>query len=502
MNDRINITLLGGVNEVGGNTFLLEDFGYDIKILIDFGVKIDRYFRYYPRKKAPSTINELIMNNLIPNDDLLPIDDLYTHSWSNIKIKNTSIKIKEQISLDQLYPSNLDGILISHAHKDHYFGISFINRSIPIYTGKVTKKIIKAFYKSEIHKLDNNFKGLKWRTFKTGDIINIKDLKIIPFHVDHSVPGAYGFIIYSSVGIIVYTGDFRMHGPLSNMTREFLEQIKTNNIFLRSNTADDKQKVLISKGVKVLLCEGTRIHKGIVESEESVENNLEKLFQNNPFNFILVKYDRTDWDRFRTFSQIAKNHNWKYIITEKDAYFYYLLNKYGLQNTMKDPNIIKDDHIYIVINGDVKYIWQEKIRQIIYKNQKGARFLKYSDLYDIDGNFFFYLTNINRKLIKNLNFKKTGLFISSSIDPYSEEFYDNTNTIYAKLQEFGIPCYRIHASGHVLIHDLINFVKSINPMHLIPVHTEYSEFIKLLFSKYDIDTIIGEKNKIISFNAD
>lgn len=500
MNNSINITLLGGVNEVGGNIVLLEDIGYDVKIIIDFGIKIREYQSFYNKKKSPSTIDELKKKNLIPDDDVLPIENLYTHLWSKIKIKSRNNQNKTETSIDQLYPSNIDGILISHAHKDHYFSLSFINRTIPIYTGIVTRKIIKAFYKTEKHKIDNNFRYLKWKTFRTGDVVDIKGLKIIPYHVDHSVPAAYGFIIYTSAGIVVYTGDFRMHGPLSIMTKEFLEEIKINNLIILTNILDERQKESISKGVKVLICEGTRIHKGIVESEEHVENNLEKLFSNNPFDFILVKYDRTDWDRFRTFSHIAKKNGWKYIITEKDAYFYYLLNRYGIQRTMKDPNILEDDHIYIMIKGDAKYFWQEKIRQVIYKNQKGHRFLKYSDLYDLGGKFLFYITNLYRDLLKALNFNKLGLFISSNIDPYTEEFYDDTGTIRKKLEKYAIPCYRIHASGHAIAHDLINFITKVRPQHLIPIHTEHSRFFKKLFSKFGINVIICEKNQEICIN--
>ncbi|MCP6718646.1 MAG: hypothetical protein KJI71_00255, partial [Patescibacteria group bacterium] len=329
--------------------------------------------------------------------------------------------------------------------------------------------------------------------------IDIKGMKIIPFHVDHSIPGAYGFIIYTSAGPVVYTGDFRRHGPLSNMTEEFLNETKTHSTFLTKGELDREQKNLISEGIKVLICDGTKIHKGIVESEQEVEENLEKLFASNPFDFILVKYDRIDWDRFRTFSGMAKKYGWKYIITEMDAYFYYLLNKKAVHETMREPNILNDDHIHILKRGTTRYKWQEKIRQIIYKKGKEDRFLDYSDLKSLGGKFVVYITHLANILMNNLDFNGRGLFISSSIDPYSEEFYDNTHSIRRKLEPYGIPAYRAQASGHATPHDIINFIEEIKPKFLIPIHTEHPQFFKKLFQKSDIQVILPTKNESIDF---
>ena len=35
-NSAVRLTFLGGVNEVGGNRILIEDFNYDVKIFLDF----------------------------------------------------------------------------------------------------------------------------------------------------------------------------------------------------------------------------------------------------------------------------------------------------------------------------------------------------------------------------------------------------------------------------------------------------------------------------------
>ncbi|MHA1491750.1 MAG: MBL fold metallo-hydrolase [Promethearchaeota archaeon] len=500
MEQKVKITLLGGVNEVGGNMVFLEDFHYNVSIFLDFGINIKKFNECYDRDEEPNSIEELWKLKLLPEGKEVFIKNLYTktHFKNNQKRINKS-KAEENPVLEDPQ-SNLDGILISHPHKDHFFGLSFVNRNIPIHAGEVTKKIILAYYESSKLSIRNNYSGLNWKLFRTGDTIEIKEMKIIPFHVDHSIPAAYGFIIESSAGLIVYSGDFRMHGHLSWMTHEFIKKINEMklNTLIKQNNIGHIQKHTPNK-IKALLCEGTHIHKGTIESERIVKRNLKTLFKNIPFDFILVKYDRIDWDRFRTFSNIAKHHDWKYIITEKDAYFYYLLNRGAMYKTMKNPNILNDEHLYILINRNVRYNWQKKIRRIMFKYNKQHRFLKYNELRQLKGKFFLYITYLSNFLIDKLNPNLKGIFISSSIDPYAEEFYDNTKRIINILKDLGIPSYRIHASGHAMPHDLIKFVKEIAPQNLIPIHTEHPNFFKKLFNGSDINVIVPEYNNPIIF---
>jgi ribonuclease J len=72
------------------------------------------------------------------------------------------------------------------------------------------------------------------------------------------VPGAYGFIIYTSEGPIGYTGDIRLHGTVPKMTWDFIEKAKNEK--------------LIS-----LIMEGTRIANDVrEESEELVAKESKK----------------------------------------------------------------------------------------------------------------------------------------------------------------------------------------------------------------------------------
>ncbi|GAH07254.1 unnamed protein product, partial [marine sediment metagenome] len=97
------------------------------------------------------------------------------------------------------------------------------------------------------------------------------------------------------------------------------------------------------------------------------------------------------------------------------------------------------------------------------------------------------------------DFKRRGLFISSSLDPYSEEYLDNTKTIRGELKPYGIPAYRVQASGHATPHDIINLIEEIKPKFLIPIHTDHPQFFEKLFQKSEIQVILPNKDQPIEF---
>jgi len=83
-----------------------------------------------------------------------------------------------------------------------------------------------------------------------------------------------------------------------------------------------------------------------------------------------------------------------------------------------------------------------------------------------------------------------GAFISSDIDPYAEEKFDNSRELANKLRRLGLPSYRVQASGHAKPHDIYNFVKKVNPKYLYPIHTENARIFKHLFKNTKIQVIL------------
>ncbi len=491
---KVKLIFFGGANEIGGNKVFLEDLGYNVKIFLDFGVNFKKYNQNFEYDNNPEDLDDLITTELFPRESEVNVKNLYSKYYIfNREEQKFWHKLNECRGKEDP-PTDLDGVLISHSHRDHYYGLSLLNRNIPIYAGYDAKKLILAHYDSSRKQVDNFYFGLKWKPFRTRDSIDIKGLKIEPVHVDHSIPAAYGFIVYTSAGPLVYSGDFRLHGPLSWMTGDLVRKAWELSLL---STKPDNNSQSIQNRVKYLICEGTHIHKSSIESEHMVKQHLKSLFKNILFDFVLVQYDRMDWDRFRTFSEIAKKYGWKYIISEKDAYFYYLLNKKAIQNTMKNPNIKNDDHIMILLDETHKYPWQQYIREKFKKHGKGFRFVSLEQINQLNGKFFLYITSFSEALRNFLPNHLKGLFISSGIDNNSDNAQANQSTLKKKLLNLDIPSYCIHASGHAILHDIIKFINSIHPEKLFPIHTEHSKLFLKLFENSDIKVILPKYKEVI-----
>src|SRR3989304_2574726 len=160
------LTFFGGVNEIGGNKILLQD--RDTRVFFDFGMSFAMKKQFYSPPflwpKGEKSLQEL---GILPQ-----MTGVYTVDPS---------------------PPDVDAVFISHGHLDHAAYLSFIKREIPVYCGETTQIILQALSEIRRAELEFSVADIDFRMFRTGGRIKVDDLEIEPFHVDHSVPGAYGF---------------------------------------------------------------------------------------------------------------------------------------------------------------------------------------------------------------------------------------------------------------------------------------------------------------------
>ncbi|MBL77251.1 MAG: MBL fold metallo-hydrolase [Chloroflexi bacterium] len=455
-----SLTFYGGVNEIGGNKILLED--KDTKVFLDFGMSFGKrgaYFDEFMSPRVSTGLKDFIEMGLVPN-----LQNVY---------RTDLLKMMDRTDTE----TDIDAVLLSHAHADHADYISFLNENIPVYMGDTCKLILEAIQMRSASKFEREILSFKPRptdrkedpierdiqTFRTGDKFKIGSLEVEPIHVDHSVPGAYGFIIYTSSGPVVYTADIRLHGTNPKMTEDFIKK------------AVDVKPI-------ALLAEGTRIND--LESDESEQKVYSECntHVSNTDKLAIADFNFKDMDRLRTFYNIAKENNRKFVVNVNDVPF--------LEHLSKDPQLnvpkIDDENLKIF---EPKKSTRKKFEREYLENldvinaeelatQQGQALCAFS--------FWHFGALIDMKPTPG------ALYMHSLSEPWNDEGKSDQKRVNLWLDHFGLNRVQSHCSGHSKGQDLLDIVKDIDSDMLFPIHTESPESYKKVTEKL---TIVQEAKK-------
>ncbi|MCX6821709.1 MAG: MBL fold metallo-hydrolase [Candidatus Aenigmarchaeota archaeon] len=437
----VKLTFYGGVNEIGGNKILLEDSG--TKIFLDFGMpfsQVGKFFSEFLQPRQCNGLGDFFEFGLMPD-----LKGLYREDY----LKHMGRK-----------PEDIDyqGVLLSHAHTDHSAYLHHLRCDIPIFCSKPTYAILKALNDTasgsfadltditECFETYMNTKGTisrknarthpeirrdrKFQIFEFGKEFKIDDIRVKPFNVDHSLPGATGYIIYTSSGTIVYTGDFRFHGRRETKTIEFME------------TCEREKPDL-------LIIEGTRIDEESSMKEKDVEDEVSTVVSKSE-GLKVCNWPVRDTDRMMSFFNAAKKLDKKLTISLKQAYLINLLKE------CKDAEVpdINDENLALYASrkswGLIGSDWNKKIIGEDYDSWERNYLdgsICYKDVHDSQKEFMFFCTNFDLKELVNIKPMKGSVYIKSVCEPFDIEMEIDLERITNWIGHFGMDLQKTHVSG-------------------------------------------------------
>jgi ribonuclease J len=434
------LTFYGGVNEIGGNKILLRDG--DTRVFFDFGMSFGMKKLFYsPPFLSPKSERSLQELGILPK-----LQGIYKFDGK---------------------PPEIDAVFVSHGHLDHSAYLSFINREIPVYCGETTKIILQA--QSEMRRADLEFDvdDITFNAFRTGEKKRIGTVEIEPVHVDHSVPGAYGFVIHTSNGSIVYTGDFRSHGSKPQMTQDFVEKAK-------------------SAEPVAVVTEATNMTGASVSSEREVESKLNSIVK-EAGGIVLAEFAYADVDRLNSFFRIAKKNGRCLAVSLKQAY---LLNALRADKGLSVPNLNDESILIFRKSKSTTYKWEKEILEQYSDKVKTAFDVSKQQCKVVLGLSFYDLEEL-----VEIQPEAGSCYVLSASEPFNEEMEIDFERLVNWLGHYGLPQYHVHVSGHVMPLQLKAILREVDGKKIFPIHTENA----YLFAKFIRDTksqtILPKKEK-------
>lgn len=352
--------------------------------------------------------------------------------------------------------NNVDALLISHPHQDHYGLMEKVGVEVPIYIGELSLDLINAtkLFIGEPQLIRNFFYIKPWSSFIIADTF-----KVTPFLTDHSTPEAFAFLIEADGKRVFYSGDFRATG--------------------RKNKLYDSQIKDPPRDIDLLLIEGTMVERvnHRYPTEDSVEDAIYDIIKNQQ-NISFVISSAQNIDRFVSVFRACRRTGKKVVI---DIYTAWILDKVRKQS-LGVPTIEWDE-----VKVYEHTLQMDKIKDGSFdhfRNRIKQQSIS-SAVFNLSSEFVYFIRCPNENFLNQLRSKGTINIIYSQWEGYLLEKYSNYCTEYLNRlkNDPGILFQSVHTSGHATVSDLMKFAKALNPTKLVPIHTAYPIKFKEEFEK-------------------
>ena len=324
------------------------------------------------------------------------------------------------------------GFVITHGHEDHIGALSYVLKDInvPVYATKLTMGIIENKLKEH-----NMVRGTRRKVVTYGQSINLGQFRIEFIRTNHSIQDAAALAIYSPVGTVVHTGDFKV-----DYTPVFGDAI-------------DLQRFaeIGKKGVLVMMSDSTNAEKkGFTMSERTVGNTFDHLFAEHCNTRIIIATFASNVDRVQQIINSAYKYGKKVVVEGRS-----MVNIITTASELGYLDIPKNTLIEI-----------DELRN--YPDEKTVLITTGSQ-----GESMAALSRMAADIHKKVTIKPgdTVIFSSSPI-PGNEKA---VSRVINELSQKGanVIFQDAHVSGHACQEELKLIYSLLKPKYAIPVHGEY-----------------------------
>ena len=410
---RLKIIPLGGLEQIGMN---ITAFEYeDSIVVVDCGLSF-------------------------PADDMLGID---------LVIPDVTY-LKDNID-------KVKGFVITHGHEDHIGALPYVLRevNVPIYATRLTMGIIENKLKE--HELT---RGTKRKVVKFGQSINLGHFRVEFIKTNHSIVDAAALAIYSPVGVVVHTGDFKV-----DYTPVFGDAI-------------DLQRFaeLGKKGVLALMCDSTNAERpGFTPSERTVGITFDNLFEEHKNTRIFVATFASNVDRVQQIINSAYKYGRKVCVDGRSMV--------SIIETARNLECISIPENTLIEIDQLKDYPSEK-QVIITTGSQGESMAALSRM----------ASGMHRKI--SIGAGDTVIFSSNPIPGNEKSVTKVINELIRKGAD--VVFQDAHVSGHACQEEIKLLYALIRPKYAVPVHGE----IKHLKAQAKIAQTLGiEKENIFILSS-
>jgi len=453
----MELKFFGGVNEIGGNRILVRDGS--TSLFLDYGMSFarhQRFFEEYLKPRYASTgIKDLLRLNLIHY-----IPGLYRSDLLNL------------IGRTPHTTPSVDGVVLSHIHLDHSALISLLDERIPIICSETTQAYAKALLEVGTRGLETEIYNFKRRPLfnirdepverqfiltESGKEMKIGGNSITPCNVDHSVLGATAYVLRTSAGTIVYTGDLRFHGKLAKLSEKFAE--------IAARAEPD-----------IMLCEGTRIDETENASEDYVQEKAVETIQESK-GLVIADFAFRDLTRLTTFYEIAKETDRKLVISKRDARLIETLSEVpDIPFPLPSP---QDQNVMIYVDRKSTGTYRDRDYDTWERPYlEASNAIRAEQVHDDQQKLIIHLTFFDINELVDIDPSPNVAYIHSASEPHNEEQVIDEQRLNNWLDYFHIKKYHYHASGHASGTDIRRLVEQVKPKLLMPIHTEHEDLFK------------------------